>query len=190
MKRLRKARWVALSLAALTISASALCWPSPKETTPACKSPSIHVFKREGVLELKCEGKVARQMSATFGANPRGPKEQEGDERTPEGAYRIASKVKSDRFHRFLAVSYPNEADLRRAKEKGIEKPGSGIGIHGTTRRLAPLARAWLRIASATGLASMIGPTDGCIGVSNEDVEALYDVIPAGTPVFIAPERP
>jgi murein L,D-transpeptidase YafK len=190
MKRLRKARWIALAVIALSISASALSWPSPKASPLACKAPSIHVFKREGVLELHCEGKLARQMGATFGQNPQGPKEREGDERTPEGAYRISSKVVSERFHRFLGVSYPNEEDLRRAKQKGIEKPGFGIGIHGTTKKLAPLARAWIRVARTTGLVSKIGPTDGCIGVDNEDVEALYTIVPIGTPVFIAPARP
>lgn len=190
MKRPRRARWIALTLVALSASATALCWPSPKPAAPACKAPSIHVFKREGVLELLCEGKVTRQMGATFGQNPKGPKEREGDERTPEGAYRISSKVESERFHRFLGVSYPNEDDLRRAREKGIQKPGSGIGIHGTTKKLGPLARAWINVARATGLASVIGPTDGCIGVTNEDVEVLYSLVPVGTPVIIAPERP
>src|SRR5262245_51337208 len=109
MNRARKARWLALALVALSVSASALCFPSPSAALPACPSPSIHVFKREGVLELKCEGKLVRTMGATFGKNPRGHKEREGDERTPEGAYRISSKVKSERFHRFLAISYPNE---------------------------------------------------------------------------------
>lgn len=190
MKRLRKAHWIAVTLIALSISASALGWPSQKATPLVCKAPSIHVWKREGVLELHCDGNLARQMGATFGQNPQGPKEREGDERTPEGAYRISSKVKSERFHRFLGVSYPNEEDLRRAKQKGIEKPGFGIGIHGTTQKLAPLARAWIRVARATGLVSKIGPTDGCIGVDNQDVEALYSLVPVGTPVFIAPQRP
>ena len=190
MNRPRKARWIALVLVVLSVSASALSWPSPKTTARACRAPSIHVFKREGVLELRCEGKVAREMGATFGKNPRGPKEREGDERTPEGTYRISSKAESDRFHRFLGVSYPNEEDLRRAKQKGIDNPGFGIGIHGTTRKLAPLARASIRVARATGLGAVIGPTDGCIGVDNENVEALYDMVPVGTPVSIAPERP
>lgn len=191
MNRPRKARWTALALLALILSASALSWPSPKAAPPAaCKSPSIHIFKREGLLELRCEGKVTQEMGATFGKNPQGPKEREGDERTPEGAYRISSRVENERFHRFLGVSYPNEEDLRRARLNGVDKPGFGIGIHGTTRKLAPLARAWIRVARATGLTSLIGPTDGCIGISNEDVEVLYSVVPVGAPVFIAPSRP
>lgn len=190
MKLPRKARGIALALVALSVIGCALCWPSPGASLPACKAPSIHVFKREGVLELWCEGKVTREMGATFGANPVGPKEREGDEKTPEGTYRISSRVRSERFHRFLGVSYPDEKALQRAKQMGVQKPGGGIGVHGTTRRLAPLARAWIRIAGATGLSSVYGPTDGCIVISNEDVELLYDLVPVSTPIVIAPERP
>jgi murein L,D-transpeptidase YafK len=129
-------------------------------------------------------------MDATFGASPVGQKEREGDERTPEGNYQINSKVENARFHRFLGVSYPNAEDIERTKRKGITNPGGGIGIHGTTRKLAPLARAWIRVARVTGLSSVIGPTDGCIGISNEDVERLYAVVPVNTPVIIVPKRP
>jgi murein L,D-transpeptidase YafK len=185
-----RARSVLLALVALSFIACALCWPSPAASLSACKAPSLHVFKREGVLELWCDGKVTREMGATFGANPVGTKEREGDEKTPEGTYHISSRVQSERFHRFLGVSYPDEAALRRAKQKGIQKPGGSIGVHGTTRRLAALARAWIRISGATGLSSVYGPTDGCIGISNEDVEVLYDLVPVGTPIVISPERP
>src|SRR5262249_27427458 len=150
----------------------------------------IRVFKREGTVELLCEGAVRRTMAATFGKNPVGPKEREGDERTPEGTYRISSRVVDERFHRFLGVSYPNEEDRRRAAEKGVTKLGGGIGIHGANAKLAGLARAWTRFASATGLAGVWGPTDGCIGVVNEDAEALYKLVPIGTKVVISAARP
>lgn len=195
-RAVRRPKLLLTSLAAATslaaLAAVTLAWPSSVhgDDQQACKAPSIQVYKKEGVLELWCEGKLRRAMPATFGANPVGPKEREGDERTPEGAYTISSRVKSDRFHRFLGVSYPNEADLKRAKEKGIKKVGFGIGIHGTTKKLAPLARLWTRVAASTGLAAVWGPTDGCIGVTNEDIEFLFARVPVGTKVVIAPSRP
>ncbi|WP_437745356.1 L,D-transpeptidase [Sorangium sp. So ce1504] len=64
--------------------------------------------------------------------------------------------------------------DLNRARAKGIEKPGGAIGIHGSDPRLAGLARAWIRLANAAGLQKLWGPTDGCIGLTNEDVDVLY----------------
>jgi murein L,D-transpeptidase YafK len=176
--------------ASLAAALVALAWPGGASGEEPCRAPEIRVYKREGTVELLCEGAVRRTMAATFGANPVGPKEREGDERTPEGTYRIASKVKDERFHRFLGVSYPNEDDRRRAVEKGITRLGGGIGIHGTRVKLAGVARIWTRFASATGLAAVWGPTDGCIGVTNEDSEALYKAVPIGTRVLIAPARP
>jgi len=155
----------------------------------SCPSPEIRVYKKEGELELWCGGARARTMGATFGANPVGAKEREGDEKTPEGTYAIGSKSKSDRFHRFLAITYPNDDDRRRAKAKGITRLGGGIGIHGVRADLAGTARAWMRFARASGLAGVWGPTDGCIGLANEDVEALYDAVPVGTRVVIAATR-
>lgn len=155
-----------------------------------CRSPALRVYKQEGVLELWCDGQLKRTMNATFGSNPVGQKEREGDERTPEGNYRISSKVESARFHRFLGISYPNEEDVQRAKRNGISNPGGGIGIHGTTPKLRLVARAWIRFAHVTGLAGVIGPTDGCIGVANEEVEHLYATVPVNTPITILPKRP
>jgi murein L,D-transpeptidase YafK len=91
------------------------------------------------------------------------------------------------RFHRFLGISYPNSADLQRAKQLGITRPGGAIGIHGTKSNLAMVARAWLRLGNTLGLMQLWGPTDGCIGVANEDVEILYQAVKLGTRVTILP---
>jgi murein L,D-transpeptidase YafK len=169
---------------------SALAWPFGAAGDAPCKAPEVRIYKRQGELDLVCGGAVRRTMAATFGADPVGPKEREGDERTPEGDYRISLKVKSDRFHRFLGVSYPNDEDRKRGAKKGIKKLGGGIGIHGTTKKLAGLSRVWTRFASATGLSGVWGPTDGCIGVANEDVEVLFKTVPVGARVVIRPARP
>lgn len=164
--------------------------PRRAEGDEPCSAPEIRVWKREGELDLICGGARRRTIAATFGGDPVGPKEREGDQKTPEGVYRVSLKVKSDRFHRFLGVSYPNEEDKKRGAEKGIKKLGGGIGIHGTQAKLAGLARLWTRLASASGIAGVWGPTDGCIGVTNEDVEALFEIVPVGARVTIAPARP
>jgi murein L,D-transpeptidase YafK len=176
-------------LGAFVTASVLLAWPSSAIGAGHCPSPEIRVYKREGELELWCGGAVARTMPATFGANPIGPKIQEGDERTPEGAYTVSSKTVSTRFHRFLAVSYPNDADRARARASGVTRLGGGIGIHGTTPELAAPARAWTRFARAAGIAGVWGPTDGCIGVANEDVELLYATVPIGARITIAASR-
>ena len=166
-----------------------LAWPSRAASTAPCAHPEIRVFKAEGRLELLCSGTLRAVMPATFGAHPLGAKEREGDERTPEGEYRVTFKVVDPRFHRFLGLSYPNEADRARARRLGIPQPGGGIGIHGSPSRMAPVARAWTRLAAAAGLSGVWGPTDGCIGVANEHAELLFDQVPAGTRVLIQPRR-
>jgi hypothetical protein len=157
--------------------------PAPLE----CQQPALKIHKRQGVVELYCAETLRGRFLATFGRNPVGPKLQEGDERTPEGHYYVSSRVETPRFYRFLGVSYPNAEDQRRAREFKIMRPGGGIGIHGTKKSLAGLARLWLRAGHLLGLNRLWGPTDGCIGVSNEDIEVLYDAVHVGTPIEITP---
>jgi murein L,D-transpeptidase YafK len=161
--------------------------PSSEAKLGSCEKAEIVVRKKDAALDLYCAGKKSQTFAATFGANPVGQKEREGDERTPEGVYRITGKFESERFHRFLGISYPNAEDLVRTRKLGINNPGGGIGIHGIKPKLAALSRAWLRLSSATGLGQVWGPTDGCIGVSNEDVVTLYSLVPVGTKVTIVP---
>lgn len=184
-----RAKTTLLAAFAFVIVAGALLFAPPmSEAKPAtCEKPQIVIRKKDAALDLLCGGKKTLTFAATFGANPVGQKEREGDERTPEGVYHISSKVESDRFYRFLGVSYPNAEDLERTRKLGIDKPGGGIGIHGVKPKLAALARAWIRLSSATGLGQVWGPTDGCIGLSNDDVAKLYSIVSVGTKVTILP---
>ncbi len=152
-----------------------------------CERASIFIDKSDGVLELRCGAVRRGRFEVTFGAQPRGPKLREGDERTPEGRYTVTSRVRSPRFHLFLGVSYPNDEDRRRARSLGITNPGGGIGIHGVRRSHSALARAWIRLSHDTRLGQLWGPTDGCIGLTNEDIEQVFDAVQVGTPVEIVP---
>jgi murein L,D-transpeptidase YafK len=187
--RTRRGRWVALGIFALAVASLATMALPHATSTPSCADPEIRIYKSESTLELVCAGAVTRSMPVTFGWNPVGPKEREGDGKTPEGIYRISSKQRNDRFHRFLGVSYPNAKDLEHARSMGITSPGGAIGIHGTEEKRAALARLWIRFAHATEAAKVWGPTEGCIALTNEDVEALFDAVPVGTKVVIAAAR-
>jgi murein L,D-transpeptidase YafK len=145
------------------------------------------VYKHQNALELWCGGALRGRYRATFGAHPWAPKVQRGDERTPEGAYHITSRVSTPRFHRFLGVSYPNAVDRRRSAALGVRDPGGGIGIHGVERRREGLARLWLEVATSTGLGQLWGPTDGCVALANEDIDVVYAAARVGTPVRIEP---
>ena len=85
MLRRSVVRRAGLAVVLVLASLGALAWPAPARSAGACAAPELRVYKREGELELACGGKVTRIMAATFGASPLGPKEREGDERTPEG---------------------------------------------------------------------------------------------------------
>jgi murein L,D-transpeptidase YafK len=156
----------------------------PSVKLSPCTQPRIVVHKHEAQLELVCK-EGSHRYPVTFGADPVGPKQRRGDERTPEGRYSVSAKVENARFHRFMKLSYPNAEDVRRARAAGVD-PGGGVGIHGVRASLAGLARLFIRSGGA--LSSRVwGPTDGCIGMVNEDVEVVYDSVPVGTEVRIEP---
>ena len=188
MQRRRKVLVATCLLGAVVLAIAGFALARPRRTaTPACPSPEIRIHKSAASLELVCAGQVERRFPATFGAHPQGPKLEEGDERTPEGEYAISSRLVTPKFHRFLGINYPNAQDLQRASSLGITRPGRGIGIHGVDARRASVARVWTRLAAATGLARLWGPTDGCIGLTNEDVEVVYESVQPGTKVLISP---
>ncbi len=149
-----------------------------------CTQPAIVIHKHEARLELRCREEV-RSYQVTFGAEPLGTKQKRGDERTPEGHYSISAKSRDARFHRFLKISYPNKTDRARAARTGVD-PGGGIGIHGVRASLAGIAKLFIRSAGALSSRAW-GPTDGCIGMINEDVETVFDAVPVGTSVTIEP---
>ncbi len=108
-----------------------------------------------------------------FGEAPRGHKQFEGDERTPEGRYTIDTRNPRSRFHLSLRISYPNQRDRAFAAQYG-RSPGGDIFIHGqpTGYRGAPIQRDW---------------TDGCIALTNAEIEELWHIVPDGTPIDIRP---
>ena len=183
---MRRAVMLVASVAIGLVSIGGALWasrPGPG-AIGRCADPHIVVVKHLARLTLRCaEGEHAYPV--TFGAAPVGHKQRRGDERTPEGRYRVIAKSSDARFHRFLKLSYPNAADRARAAAAGLD-PGGGIGIHGVRKSLAGLARLFIR--GGGGLSARIwGPTDGCIGMINEDVEAVFDATPIGTDVLIEP---
>ncbi|MGO4777524.1 murein L,D-transpeptidase family protein, partial [Lysobacter sp. 2RAB21] len=114
-------------------------------------------------------GVVIRSYPILLGDAPSGPKRQQGDERTPEGDYRISGRNPNSRFHLSLRVSYPDEADRKRARLRGVD-PGGDIMIHGGTP--PGYRRDW---------------TDGCIALTNEQIEEVWSLVPNGIPIRINP---
>jgi murein L,D-transpeptidase YafK len=140
------------------------------------KADMVLVDKSESKLYLIKNGKVVSEYSVAFGANPKGHKQQEGDERTPEGKYILDFKKKDSAFYRSIHISYPNERDKKRAKETG-DNPGGSIMIHGQKNGLG-----WL-----SWITQHFNWTDGCIAVSNSEMNEIWEAVNVGTPIEIKP---
>ena len=136
----------------------------------------IVVHKKARTLELISGDRVVRSYKIALGGEPVGPKTCQGDHRTPEGVYTIDARNAASKFHRALHVSYPNAADRRRASAAHCS-PGGDIMIHGLPNGYgfvgaAHRAKDW---------------TDGCIAVTDPEIEEIWRLVPNGTTVEIQP---
>ncbi len=134
----------------------------------------VLVDKSDETLYLLNDGEVFAEYSVSFGGNPTGHKQQEGDERTPEGTYILDYKREDSAYHRAIQISYPNEEDRRSAAERGVE-PGGAIMIHGQKNGFG-----WLSF-----ITQRFNWTDGCIAVTNREMDEIWDSVPVDTPIEI-----
>ncbi len=144
--------------------------------TPGARADRIVVNKSKRELLLYREGKVIRAYRVALGGNPVGPKQRQGDHRTPEGEYSISGRNPASAYHRALRISYPNADDRARALQAGV-RPGGDILIHGLPNR-QHLADAEYEVTDWT---------DGCIAVNNAEIEEIWRLVPDGTPIRINP---
>jgi tetratricopeptide (TPR) repeat protein len=136
----------------------------------------ILIEKKDRRLTLLSRGNVIKAYKVALGTNPDGPKEMQGDNKTPEGTYIIDSRNRDSRYHMSLHISYPNEEDKRRAKRKGVS-PGGDIMIHGLINDYA-----WIGNAHTS-----YDWTKGCIAVTDEEIEEIDKLVLDGTVVEIKP---
>jgi murein L,D-transpeptidase YafK len=141
------------------------------------KADAVLVKKSEKALYLLKEGKILKRYHVVFGPRPKGPKIQEGDERTPEGDYVLDRKNPSSRFYKSIRISYPNATDVAKAQKYNVD-PGNNIMIHGAKN-------SWS--AKTAARAPHYNWTDGCIALNNDDMEELWQAIDVGTPISILP---
>ncbi len=177
-----------LVLAAFTIGTSALALGRPSvpqgsagaalETNRAQQSraDAIIIAKSKRTMTLMSGGRVLKTYRVALGPQPVGPKERQGDNKTPEGDYIVDSRNARSRFHLALHISYPNAKDRDRARRLHVD-PGGEIMIHGL-----PPAFAWLGAAHTRR-----DWTQGCIAVTNAEIEEVWRLVPLGTPVKILP---
>ncbi len=136
----------------------------------------IVIHKMDRRMELIRDGRPIRTYRIDLGWQTLGHKQHEGDGRTPEGVYRIEGRNAQSGFHRALKISYPNAEDRARAQARG-ESPGGLIMIHGQPNNPRSYARAQKKRDW----------TEGCIAVSNEEVEEIWAMVADGTEIELRP---
>jgi len=149
---------------------------APTRPTSAVRIEKVAVFKAQRRMDLIYKGAVWKSYRVALGGNPVGHKMQRGDRRTPEGAYILDRRNPRSQFHRSIHISYPNAADRASARKRGVS-PGGDIFLHGLPNGMG-----------AVGAAHTLRDwTDGCIAVTNEEIEEIWRVVPNGTPIEIKP---
>lgn len=131
----------------------------------------IEVDKAARRMVLLHHDEPLRTFRIRLGRNPVGQKEREGDGRTPEGVYIIDRRNPESAFHLSLGISYPTISQSLDAAEAGVS-PGGDIFIHGTGPRFRRARGDW---------------TEGCIAVTDREMEDIYAMVRIGTPILIRP---
>jgi murein L,D-transpeptidase YafK len=170
------AQKLAYAVLALACLGSAVgCSTTPSADSSGRKADRIVITKSQHIMTLFADGKALKTYKVALGRST-GAKQRQGDHKTPVGQYVIDQKNSQSRFHLALHVSYPNADDIKRAREAKAD-PGGLIMIHGIPDRFG-----WLG-----SLQNKLDWTDGCIAVTNPEIEEVWKLVPVGTPVEIQP---
>ena len=176
------------TLAAVGVIAALVCMNAPavvcggKPRPAEVKFDRLVVYKTEHVMEAWAGETLVKTYAVAVGRGGGGPKRTSGDNKTPEGTYRIDSRHRSSKFHLFLHVSYPSAEDRKAFKEQKKKgklprraRIGGAIGIHGEKK-----GREWLPH-------KLIDWTQGCIAVDNDEIEELYERVEKNAVLEIYP---
>jgi murein L,D-transpeptidase YafK len=171
-------RSVVAGLAVVAFIAAGILWIDfpTASLPPGIKVDLLVVDKSARRLSLYDHGALVRAFAVSLGRSPVGPKLLQGDHRTPEGRYVIDHHNPNSAFHLSLHVSYPSPSDSARALA-ARDSPGGDIMIHGMRNGAGWIGRAHL----------LVDWTDGCIAVTDSEMDQLYEAVPDGTPIEIRP---
>ena len=125
-------------------------------------------------MTLYAHGKAIKTYKVALGRGGLAPKHRSGDNLTPEGTYVLDAQKTNSRFHLAFHVSYPNEVDKARAKKRGVD-PGGDVEVHGVQNGLGFLG----------AIQHDFDWTEGCIALSNSEIDEFARLVPVGTPIEI-----
>ena len=90
-----------------------------QSTDRAPRADRVVVLKKERTLQLLSQGSVIKTYKVALGGDPVGPKERQGDHKTPEGLYILDSRNPHSQFYKSIHISYPGVRERAAAREKG-----------------------------------------------------------------------
>ncbi len=161
---------------ALLAAAAAAQPPASPPSTPAPKADRVEIRKADRLLLLYRGGTELARFQVALGGSPVGPKRCQGDQKTPEGRYRITGHYPKSEYHLALHVSYPNAADRKASAALGCPT-GGDIYIHG-------LPNGQGAIGAAHRLRDW---TLGCVALTDPEIEEIAARVPDGTVLDILP---
>ncbi|WP_162047989.1 L,D-transpeptidase family protein [Vibrio taketomensis] len=136
----------------------------------------VTVDKSKRRLYIIENDQVIHEFRIALGKRPIGHKVYEGDQRTPEGSYKLEHVMEDSQFYRSIHISYPNQDDIANAVRLKVN-PGGNIKIHGQKNGEVKPSQ----------FVQSFDWTDGCIALSNEDMDQLLALVTPGTPIEILP---
>ena len=172
-KRSHFFRWFPLAL--LLALVVYYVYPEPKLPANAVVDRLV-VYKSERKMEAYSNGILLKSYTISLGGNPKGAKVYEGDRKTPEGIYTINDKNPNSGYHKNLGISYPNNENRARAKELG-RPVGGAVKIHGLRNGIGFIGK----------LQRWYDWTNGCIALTNQEVDELYRSVKVGAEIVIKP---
>jgi murein L,D-transpeptidase YafK len=138
------------------------------------KANKVVIEKSARTLTLYSDSRVIAAFKIALGRSPIGEKECDGDNKTPEGVFRVTEHKANSAYHRALRLSYPEASNTMAAAAKGC-KPGSDIMIHGIRNGFGWVGR-WHRLFDWTR---------GCVALTNEEIEKVWELVSDSTIVEI-----
>jgi murein L,D-transpeptidase YafK len=164
----------ALALLALAYSPSYAQSTNDPPLRASVAADKVLVLKAERKLLLLKGSDVLKTYTVSLGGNPVGTKIREGDRKTPEGNYVLDRHNAHSQYYRSIHISYPNAEDVAHARKLHVPT-GGDLFIHGLPNDFKGPNRPlgdW---------------TDGCISVTNAEMDEIWRAVPDGTPIEIKP---
>lgn len=136
----------------------------------------IVIHKKERTLALLNGKQTVFTCRAALGRTPEGPKQCEGDGRTPEGSYFICLVKEEGKYGRSLGLSYPNPADAQHAFREGRidRRTLDNICTAHVEKRRPPWGSPLGGEVYIHEGGSACDWTQGCIALDKKDMDALF----------------